>query len=515
MLFRSGLLAGLGASGLVGIPLALLLLVRRERAQSAVIRNLSEAMEQANSALLVLDPAGRVEYCNDIGARQLGVGLRSLIGRGWREFFGAANGSPAVTEIAGALAAGVPWQGEWDCRRADGTAFPVRGGFSPVRRRNQRLAAFVVVFDDVTDVRRREQELREATARAEAGDRAKGHFLATMSHEVRTPLNGIVGFTGLLLETPLSALQREYLLTIRSSADALVCLTGDILDLARIESGKARIETAPCDPRECVEEALELHAAAAAEVRLEIFHRIAPDVPASILTDHGRLRQILVNLIGNAVKFTESGEIVLTIRRHDAPPISSAEADGRATLHFSVRDTGIGIPLDRQAAIFDAFTQVDGSSTRKYGGTGLGLTIANELVALMGGRLWVDSAPGAGSTFHFLARFGVSPVTAAAPWGDRRISALVVERHGPSAEALAALLRSWGATVRLAPGGHAAMAAADQAPAVDVAFVDADLEGLSAVEVVARLRAAGVPRVLYIVRPPRAPLDVQIGRAHV
>ena len=434
------LLAGLGVGGLIGAPLAMFLFGQRQRLQSGVIRNLSEAMEQAHSAILILDPAGRIDYSNAVGSRQLGVSRRGLIGRNWREFLDVGAAGVAATEIVGSMAAGVAWQGEWTCRRADGASFPVRGGFSPVRQRDQRVVSYVAVFDDVTEVRLRENELREATEQAREGDRAKGNFLATMSHEVRTPLNGIVGFTGLLLETPLTDSQREQLLAIRASADALVRLTEDILDFARIESGNTRIDPAPCDPRECLEEAIDLHAAAAARKGVDIFHRVAPDVPVSIITDQGRLRQVLVNLVGNAVKFTESGEIEVSV----SLPREEGNAAG-IRLEFAVRDTGPGIAVDDQARLFRPFTQLDASTLRKHGGAGLGLAISRNLVEMLGGQIRVESRPGAGATFAFSIRARVDqPARSLSAPGSR--VALVAAR-GRQREALAALLRSWSVEV--------------------------------------------------------------------
>ncbi len=434
------LLAGIGVCGLVGVPLAIFLLGQQQRLQSGVIRNLSEAMEQAHSAILILDLAGRIDYGNAGGSRHLGVSHRELIGRNWREYLDAGAAGTAATEIIGSMAAGVPWQGEWTCRRADGASFPVRGGFSPVRRRDQRVVSFVVVFDDVTEVHLRENELREATQQAREGDRAKGNFLATMSHEVRTPLNGIVGYTGLLLETSLSDSQREQLLAILTSAEALMRLTEDILDFARIESGSTRIDPAPCDPRECVEEAIDLHAAAATRKGLEIYHRIAPDVPASLITDQGRLRQVLVNLVGNAVKFTPRGEVEVSVA------LSPREGNAAGIeLEFAVRDTGPGIAVEDQARLFRPFTQLDASTLRKHGGAGLGLAISRNLVEMLGGRIRMESRSGAGATFCFSIRARVDqPARPPSAAGSR--VALVAGR-ARQREALAALLRSSGAEV--------------------------------------------------------------------
>lgn len=213
--------------------------------------------------------------------------------------------------------------------------YPVWGSVTPVKRHTGELACFVAVFEDMRAVKENEAVLREALERAEAGDRAKSQFLATMSHEVRKPLNGIVGFTSLLLDTSLSDEQKEYLQTIHLSAEAMIQLTSDMLDFARIESGKFKLDPQPCDPCECLEDALDLLAARAAEKKLELLHWVEEGVPPVIVTDAGRLRQVLINLIGNAVKFTEAGEVEVTL--------SARRLEADWELQFSVRDTGPGI----------------------------------------------------------------------------------------------------------------------------------------------------------------------------
>ena len=444
---------------LFGLPFAAWLVMRRQHEQREVIRNLSEAMEQSHSAIMIVDLEGRIEYANRGVCRQIGYGRRELIGREWGEFQTAAVGAGATGEMLATARAGRPWEGEWFSRRKDGTTYPVRGVVTPVKHRDGSLACFVAVYDDVTETKAREEELRDARDAALAGDRAKGQFLATMSHEVRTPLNGIVGFTSLLLETPLSSEQREYVQTIRMSTEALIQLTGDILDFARIESGKLKLDPLACDPRECIEDALDLLAAKAAEKNLELLHRVAPDVPAAIIADGGRLRQVLVNLVGNAVKFTERGEVEVSVAVGAAagPPAGrpSAERAGHGppdaaaaecTLVFSVRDTGIGIAAEHHAKLFRPFTQVDDTTTRRYGGTGLGLAICRNLVELMAGRIYVESQPGHGSTFSFSVR-----VPVAAPQqpnhdlaGLRFALAIGSE---PLRRELAALAASWNAEV--------------------------------------------------------------------
>ncbi|HRJ48620.1 MAG TPA: ATP-binding protein, partial [Opitutaceae bacterium] len=378
---------------LLGLPLAGWLINRRQHAQREVIRNLFEAMEQSPSAVMIVDLESRIEYANAGLCRQLGYARRELIARPWRDFKSPHLPDQALGELVGTVRAGGTWSGEWLQLRRDGSSYPVRASISPVKRRNGELACFVAVFEDMTAVKQNEDVLREALGRAEAGDRAKSQFLATMSHEVRTPLNGIVGFTNLLLDTPLTSEQKEYLQTIHLSAEAMIQLTSDMLDFARIESGKFRLELQPCDPRECLEDALDLLAGRAAEKNLELLHWVEDDVPAQVRTDPGRLRQVLTNLIGNAVKFTASGEVEVTLAAR------SVGADWE--LDFMVRDTGPGIAPEQQQLLFKPFTQIDSASTRQHGGTGLGLAICRNLVQMMGGRISVESRPGQGSTFRF------------------------------------------------------------------------------------------------------------------
>ena len=404
-LWSAGLAGALLGWVLGGVPFLALMLVRRHGEQREIIRNLSEAMEQSHSAIMIVDLDSRIEYANRGLCRLIGYERRELIGRRWRDFNPGQGADAVLAELIATVRAGRPFEGEWTVRRKDGSTFPAGGIVTPVKHRDGALACFVAVFDDVTETKRKETELREARDLAEAGDRAKGQFLATMSHEVRTPLNGIVGFTSLLLETPLSSEQREYVETIRMSTEALIHLTGDILDFARIESGKLKLEPLACDPRDCVEDALDLLAARAAEKKLELLHRVAPDVPAAILIDGGRLRQVLVNLVGNAVKFTPKGEIEVSVERVP-PPFGTPPEE--CVLRFSVRDTGIGIAREHQPRLFKPFSQVDESTTRRYGGTGLGLAISRNLVHLLGGEISVSSEAGCGATFSFTVRAPVA-----------------------------------------------------------------------------------------------------------
>jgi PAS domain S-box-containing protein len=414
---------------LLGLPLVSYSVLRRERAQRAAIRNLSEAMEQSHTAVMILDLGHHIEYANAGLCDQLARRRRDLVGRPWREFQAADTPPETNIDLDTTLHAGRTWRGEWVNQRPDGSTYPVRAVVSPVAHRDGSPACYVAVLEDATVAKRAEAEMREARERAEAGDRAKGQFLATMSHEVRTPLNGIVGFSELLLEGELPGDQREYVRTIRTSADTLLRLTGDILDFSKIESGKLKLEPQRTAVREVIEDTLDLLAGPAHAKGIELLHWVDRAVPAAIVADGGRLRQVLVNLIGNAVKFTPAGEISVEV---GLLPVASRNAhsdNDRVRLQFTVRDTGIGIAPDKQHLLFRPFSQIDGGNTRRFGGTGLGLVISRMIVQLMDGEISFTSRPGEGSVFTFTIRVPVVPVDSGAaaprPLAGRRLALCV------------------------------------------------------------------------------------------
>jgi PAS domain S-box-containing protein len=406
--------------------------------------------------------------------------------------------------------------------RRDGREFPAELTITPLRLADGYL--FSAFVHDVTERKRAEDAMRDARRAAEAANKAKGDFLANMSHEVRTPMNGILGMTELALETNLTVQQREYLRMVQASAESLLAVINDILDFSKIEAGKLELERAPFDLRESLGDTIKVLALRAAQKGLELAYHVAPDVPETLVGDAGRLRQVVVNLVGNAVKFTERGEVCVRVKCGEAKSeipnpksegnrkseienpkphgdpvarVRDSEAAGPPglefpvselasfpsdfgfgisdflVLHFEVTDTGIGIPVDKQRQIFEAFGQADVSTTRRYGGTGLGLTIASRLVELIGGRIGVASEPGRGSTFTFTARFGRGEARSPRPAAAgclRGMPVLVVDDNATNRRILEETLRQWDMRPTAVEGGAAALAALSEAAAAGRPF---------------------------------------------
>ncbi|CAK0751802.1 hypothetical protein WCLP8_2250001 [uncultured Gammaproteobacteria bacterium] len=335
---------------------------------------------------------------------------------------------------------------------------------------------------------------------AEAASRAKSAFVANMSHEIRTPMNAILGLNYLLDQTALTALQRDYVVKTRLSAQSLLGLLNDILDFSKVEANRLELESTPFRLDDLMKTLAIVTSANARDKNIEVLFRIAPGTPLSLLGDPLRLQQVLLNLAGNAIKFTEKGEVVLSVA-------ANRVEDGAADLTFSVRDTGIGITADQAGQIFDAFSQADGSTSRRYGGSGLGLAICKRLVALMGGDIQVDSEPGRGSSFHFTARFGWTPEPEAAPVLPpdlaRPLRLLMVDDNPTAREVMTAMVAPFGWQTVVAASGREAIAAIECALAgetpFDLILLDWQMPEISGCDVLAHVKERHAPGAMPVI----------------
>ncbi len=488
-----------------------------EQAKSAAI------IDHAAGRIIAIDERGMIESFNSAAERIFGYAAEEVIGQSVNRLMPSPYREEHDGYIQRYLRTGVSRvigiSREIVGRRKDGSNVPLEIHVSEVQLGNRR--GFTGIVRDITERKQAEAELRKAKEAAEESNRelavlndhlektlawakevaiqaelasaAKSEFLANMSHEIRTPMNGVIGMTTLLLDTDLTPEQRDYAETVKSSAEALLTIINDILDFSKIEAGKVTLEKIDFDLRDCISDTMKVLAVRAHEKGLELAYHIPPDLPGALVGDPGRLRQILTNLVSNAIKFTERGEVVVRVE------VTNDETTGQVVsgqwsvvsgqevcLHFRVTDTGIGIPADKHQSVFEAFTQADGSTTRKFGGTGLGLTICKNLVSMIGGRIWVESEVGKGSTFHFTARFGISTQQVnARPAPEVDLSdlpVLVVDDHPMTRQFLQEMLAYWGMKPTAMDNGRAALeamtAAADEGHPFALVLLDVLMPGM-------------------------------------
>ena len=472
----------------------------RQRAQEALHESegrIRLLLDSKAEAIYGIDREGRCTFCNPATLRLLGHEKGdALLGRDMHSAMHhtRADGTPYLAKdcnIFNSLHRGEGVHSDEEVFwRADGTSFPVEYWAYPIRKEGDAVGA-VVTFLDITERKRVQEALLEAKEAAEAGSRAKSEFLANMSHEIRTPMNGIIGMTELTLDTTLTAEQRDYLNLVKSSADSLLRVINDILDFSKIEAGKLELEKTEFGIHELLEDTLKTLALRADKKSLEMLARVSPNVPATLIGDPTRLRQLFVNLVGNAIKFTEEGNILVDTE------LESIAGD-TVRLHISVSDTGLGIPVEKQQVIFESFAQADGSTTRRYGGTGLGLTISRQLVELMGGHMWVESEIGKGSTFHFTCNLqrGSAAGSVQEQIAGRNLqglNVLIVDNNAMNCEILAEMLANWRMNPTQAGSGAIALEmlenARDSGHAFPLVLLDASMPKIDGFQVMQRIRS--------------------------
>lgn len=460
------------------------------------LRSLTDTMGEG---VYALDGNGRCTFLNREASRLLGWQRNELMGKNIHDtiHYLKHDGSPLSHDeclVHRSIAAGETFSSREEILIAkDGRMFPVAIVASPLFK-NKRVEGSVAVFHDISRSKWEEADLRHAKELAETANRAKSEFLSNMSHEIRTPLTGIIGMTDLIMDTALSDLQKNYVKALKSSADALLSMVSDILDVSRIESGRLALESIDFSLFQVVGDAMKSLVPQAARKGLDFTWAISPTVVTDRLVgDPGRLRQVLINLAGNAIKYTEHGKVSLSVSMERMK-------SGSVCLRFDVRDSGIGIPTEKQDEIFNLFTQLDSSAARKYGGTGLGLSISKRLVEMMEGRLWVTSQVGVGSEFHFTAHFGRAALPDFSGEAEVRLEGvpvLVASDNATNRHILDKLLRSWGMLPTLAEDNTQALSALSQAEIRGLPYslilLDSKLSGGDCGDVMAQLAAARKP----------------------
>ncbi len=458
------------------------------------LRMVSRAVEQSSVAVMITGRDGLLEYVNPMFTEVTGYEASEALGQNPSILKSGLTSNETYVELWETLLAGETWRGEFVNWRKDHSPYWGQATISAIRDTGGAITHFVGVQEDVTEQKAAQEELNRAKIHAEAANRAKSEFLATMSHEIRTPMNAIIGMAELLHDTELSTQQGRYVEIFQRAGESLLDLINSVLDLSKIEADRLDLEDAPFDLCEVVETVGAIMGLRSAEKGLELLYRMTPDVPQSVVGDAARLRQVIMNLLGNAVKFTEKGQVLLTVSRD--PDRTSA-----GDLLFSVADTGIGIPEDKFDSVFESFTQADSSTTRKYGGTGLGLTISRRIVELMGGRMWVESEAGAGTTFFFTAPFKLAEGTVqrsiAQNYTDlkgRKI--LVVDDNETNRLIVHELVQGWGVEAVEAEDAESGLLrlweAAHSGNPFDAVVLDHQMPGMDGFEFLERLRAGAL-----------------------
>ena len=453
----------------------------------AEVRKLSQVVAQTPAAVAITNLGGKIEYVNAAFETLTGYTVTEALGQNPSVLKSGQTSADTYQDLWTKLTSGETWRGELLNRAKDGTLFWVLAVISPIKDATGKVTQYMAIKENITARKQAEAELLEANQHLEAAtlranelaaqavlaNAAKSDFLANMSHEIRTPLNGVLGMNGLLLDTALNAEQRRYAETIRSSSDSLLSLLNDILDFSKIEAGRLDLEVLDFNLHNLLDDFTGMIAFRAQQKGLVFGCAVEPGVPAELQGDPGRLRQILTNLTGNAIKFTANGQVVVRVRLVTETPET-------VQLRFAVCDTGIGIPADKRDRLFAKFSQVDSSTTRVYGGTGLGLAISKQLAELMGGEAGVESAVGKGSEFWFTVRLAkpTSPKPAAAPLPTdlRGARVLIVDDRPVNREILMVLLSSWGLHPAEAADGSAALQALADAKAAQAPFALAILD---------------------------------------
>jgi two-component system, sensor histidine kinase and response regulator len=453
---------------------------------------LNALIENSPLAILVLDSEGKVQLCNPAFEEMFQYSRLEIIGKPVDALLADENLLTQVRSISRETLGGTPVNLVTRRMRKDRSLVDVELHAVPLVVSGQVVGS-LSIYQDISVRKRAEAAMQQAKEAAEASSRAKSEFLANMSHEIRTPINGIMGMTELVLDTQLDAEQREYLNMAKHSADSLLSLINDILDYSKIEAGKLDIDAVDFNLADAIGDTMKTLGLRAHQKGLELLYDIQPDVPDALVGDPGRLRQIILNLLGNAIKFTQKGEVLLYV-----DPVSQTTDD--IQLHFTVTDTGIGIAPDKQTAIFEAFTQADGSMSRTYGGTGLGLTISSRLVSLMHGRIWVESEPGNGSRFHFTAHFGLQKAPARVvvpkdPITLRDLRVLVVDDNATNRQILLRMLTNWHTNPTAVASGAEAISALREAQDLKLIYplilLDAqmpEMDGFALAEIIKKNR---------------------------